>query len=280
MAPSVTTAASLTGNLDPSKSANGTGLNTIDTTALPATPSGSATMTVYDTQGNDYDIQVKLYKCYTDDTTNTTSYYWQADPTDTANLSLSSNSGFIEFNSSGKIITTDSTNYNTNPMLTLTPQGNYSGSAAFNVSLDLSDISYYTSSSNSGISVGNVNGYAAGELQDFSIGADGVITGVYSNDQTQPLGMLALATFNNPSGLEKIGNNLYAATVNSGGFTGGVAAGSGGSGSLSSGTLEMSNVDLSDSLSEMMIAQRAYQANSKIITTTDSMLETVINMIR
>jgi flagellar hook protein FlgE len=92
--------------------------------------------------------------------------------------------------------------------------------------------------------------------------------------------MLAMANFNNPSGLEKIGNNLYAATVNSGDFTGGVAAGSGGTGTLSTGTLEMSNVDLSDSLSEMMIAQRAYQANSKIITTTDSILETVINMIR
>ena len=278
IAPQATTAAALTGNLTPSADATGTALDDIGT--VPDTASATTTMEVYDAQGNKYDVQVKLYKCYTDSTTNTTSYYWEVDSSDTSSLAVSGASGYVEFDSNGKIITTDTTNYNVTPTITLTPQGSYAGAAAFTVDLDLSNLSYYTASSNSGISVKSIDGYAAGELQEFSIGADGVIYGVYSNGESQPLGMIALAAFNNSSGLQKIGDNLYAATANSGAFTGGIAAGTGGTGSLSSGTLEMSNVDLSEQLSEMMVAQRAYQANSKVITTTDNMMEVVINMLR
>jgi flagellar hook protein FlgE len=128
--------------------------------------------------------------------------------------------------------------------------------------------------------VSQIDGYESGELQDFTIGSDGLITGVYSNGQKEPLAMVALANFSNAAGLEKIGSNLYTTTANSGDFTGGVAAGSGGTGTLSSGTLEMSNVDLAQQFSEMMITQRAYQANSKIISTTDEMLETLVNLVR
>ncbi len=279
IAAKATTKASLTGTLDPSADANGTALNTIATT-LPDTPSATSTMTVYDAQGNGYDVKVNLYKCYTDSSTNTTSYYWEVDPSDSSSLAASGASGYVEFDSSGKMITTDSTDYNTNPTVTLTPQGTYAGAAAFNVSLDFSNISYCTTSTGSGISVSSIDGYEGGELQGISIGSDGIIYGSYSNDQTQPLGMIALAYFNNPSGLEKIGNNLYATTVNSGSFTGGVAPGTSGTGSLSTGTLELSNVDLSEQFSDMMITQRAYQANSKVLTTSDNILETLISLIR
>jgi len=280
IAPKATTSATLTGNLDPSATANGTALSTIDTTALPSTADGSATATIYDAQGNSYDVKVQLYKCYTDTsgTTPVTSYYWQVDPTTAADLGVANGSGFIEFDSNGKIVTTDATSFNTNPTITCTPSGTYAGAGSFSVALDFSGTSCYSSSSSSGISVSSVDGYAAGELQDFTIGSDGVITGIYSNSQKQPLGMIALANFNNPSGLQKLGGNLYSETVNSGGFTGGVAAGAGGTGSLSVGTLEMSNVDLSEQFSEMMIAQRAYQANSKVISTADEMMQAVINM--
>ncbi|TCL57886.1 flagellar hook protein FlgE [Hydrogenispora ethanolica] len=279
IAPQATTAASITGSLDPAEDANGTALNTI-TIPLPDTASASTTMTVYDALGNSYEVKANLYKCYTDETTNTTSYYWTVDSTDTSALAVSGASGYIEFDSSGKIVTTDTTNYDTNPTITLTPQGSNAGAAAFEVSLDFSKISYYSSSTGSGISVASVDGYESGDLQDITIGSDGVIYGVYSNDQTQPLGMIALAVFSNSSGLEKIGDNLYTTTANSGDFTGGVAAGTSGSGTLSTGTLEMSNVDLSEQFSEMMITQRAYQANSKVITTTDNILEVLVNLIR
>jgi len=93
-----------------------------------------------------------------------------------------------------------------------------------------------------------VDGYPAGSLVTFSIGSDGMIMGIYSNGQQQPLGLIALASFDNPAGLEKVGENMYIPTSNSGEFKKGVKAGTEGVGTLSPGTLEMSNVDLSKSL--------------------------------
>jgi flagellar hook protein FlgE len=143
--------------------------------------------------------------------------------------------------------------------------------------MDFSNLLSYTSSSTSKVT-GTPNGYEAGELQSVGISSDGTIVGTYSNGQTQSLAKIALATFTNPEGLEKIGSNLYAVSANSGNYTT-VVAGSGGSGSLSSGTLEMSNVDLAEQFSNMMISQRAYQANSKVISTADEMLQSLINMV-
>ncbi len=278
IAPSASTESILTGNLNPSADANGIALDDID--AVPAESDETATLTVYDAQGNSYDVQIKLYKCFTDGTTNTTSYYWEAVSSDTTALTVTGGlNGYIRFDSDGNIVTTD-TAFPTNPSITLTPQGTYAGAPAFSVSLDLTELSYYKSSSSTSGVTTDTNGYASGELEDYTIGADGVIYGVYSNDQTQPLGMLGLAVFNNPSGLQKIGNNLYVPTANSGEYTGALAAGTGGTGTLTTGALEMSNVDLSEQFSEMMITQRAYQANSKIITTADSILETLVNMVR
>lgn len=276
--PVATTEATLAGNLDPSATAKGTALDAIGTS--PATPDATTTLTVYDALGNAYDVQVKLSKCYVDSTTDAanpvTSWYWEADTSSTTAGVSVSGSGYLQFDASGKIVNT--AGCSTTPDLTMTP---ISSTTPFDVTLDFSGVSTYTTStSGSSVAVSNIDGYASGELQDFSIGTDGVITGIYSNSQKQPLGMIALANFTNPAGLEKIGENLYTTTVNSGNFTGGVAVGTGGTGSLSSGTLEMSNVDLAEQFSEMMVTQRAYQANSKIITTSDQMLQDVINMVR
>ena len=125
----------------------------------------------------------------------------------------------------------------------------------------------------------DIDGYASGTLKDFSIGADGVITGSYSNGQKKSVGQLVVATFNNSAGLEKIGDNLYDRTMNSGEPAPEIP-GSGQAAKLTTGALEMSNVDLANEFSEMMITQRAYQANSKIITTSDTLMETLINMSR
>lgn len=210
--------------------------------------------------------------------TGNTSWFWQA-VSSSSNMTVGSpSSGYLEFDSKGKLITTDSANYNTTPSITLTPASNV-GAGSFTVKLDMSGISTYTSSSESKVSAIS-DGYAAGDLNDVSIGSDGVITGVYTNGQKQPLGMIALANFSNPAGLKKVGNNLYTTTANSGNFTGGVEAGSSGTGSLSAGTLEGSNVDLAEQFSDMMITQRAYQANSKVITTESAMMETLIGMVR
>lgn len=278
IAPDATSTATLSGTLLPTEDAQGTALTTIGTS--PTDTDSTTTMSVYDAQGNSYDVQVKMTKCYTDTSTGYTSWYWEAASSDSDLTVDTPASGYIAFDSDGKLVTTDTTNFATTPSITLTPDSSI-GASAFTVTLDMSGLSSYTSTSSTSSSVtATADGYASGELQGVSIGSDGVITGTYSNGQKQPLAMLALATFTNPEGLEKIGTNLYTTTVNSGSFTGGVAAGSSGTGTLSSGTLEGSNVDLAQEFSNMMITQRAYQANSKIITTSDEMMETLINLKR
>ncbi|WP_199422585.1 flagellar hook protein FlgE [Actinotalea solisilvae] len=123
------------------------------------------------------------------------------------------------------------------------------------------------------------DGRSAGTLQSFMINADGTLLGSFSNGLKQPLGRVALATFTNPAGLEKAGGSLYRTTVNSGDAQVG-AAGTGGRGALSGGTLEMSNVDLSAEFTSLIIAQRGFQANSRVITTSDEMLQELVNLKR
>jgi flagellar hook protein FlgE len=120
-------------------------------------------------------------------------------------------------------------------------------------------------------------GSAMGSLESFSLGNDGTITGVYSNGLRQAIGQLALASFNNPGGLSKAGNSAYRVGTNSGDPKIGVA-GSGGRGTLTAGALEMSNVDLSQEFTGLIIAQRGFQANSKVITTSDQILNELVNM--
>jgi flagellar hook protein FlgE len=123
------------------------------------------------------------------------------------------------------------------------------------------------------------DGYATGTLQAYTIDGAGVITGQYSNGRTQSLGQIAVAQVTNPSGLLKAGGNLYAESANSGTLLAGVA-GSGSRGTLVSGALEMSNVDLGQEFTNMIIAQRGFQANSRVITTSDEMLQDLISVIR
>jgi flagellar hook protein FlgE len=123
------------------------------------------------------------------------------------------------------------------------------------------------------------DGYALGSLQSFQLGADGTIMGVYSNELRQPIGRLALASFNNPGGLEKAGNSSFRVGVNSGVAQVGTA-GIGGRGALASGALEMSNVDLAEEFTGLIVAQRGFQANSRVITSSDEILQDLVNLKR
>jgi flagellar hook protein FlgE len=120
-------------------------------------------------------------------------------------------------------------------------------------------------------------GSALGTLESFSLGGDGTITGVFSNGLRQAIGQLAMANFANPNGLIKAGNSSYEVGDNSGNPQIGLA-GSGGRGTLQAGALEMSNVDLSQEFTGLIIAQRGFQANSKVITTSDQILQDLVNM--
>jgi flagellar hook protein FlgE len=123
------------------------------------------------------------------------------------------------------------------------------------------------------------DGSGIGSLVSFSVGSDGMITGVFSNGRNQALGQMALAVFANPAGLEKAGGSLYHSSVNSGEPQIGVP-GAGGRGKLSGATLEMSNVDLAAEFTNLIVAQRGFQANSRIITAADEILQDLVNLKR
>jgi flagellar hook protein FlgE len=123
------------------------------------------------------------------------------------------------------------------------------------------------------------DGYPAGSLTNVSISDDGVITGVFTNGQTRAIGRIALAKFIAPDGLAKLGRNLYAESYDSGQPIVGMAATSG-LGRVLSNSLELSNVDLAEEFVKMISAQRGFQANSRIITTTDELLQELVNLKR
>jgi len=123
------------------------------------------------------------------------------------------------------------------------------------------------------------NGFSAGILSTIVVGGDGTVQGIFSNGQTTGLARLALATFNNPAGLLKLGSNRYNLSISSGEPSVGVA-GDGGRGTLAGSTLELSNVDMAAEFINMIVAQRGYQANSRVITTTDEILQESINLKR
>ncbi len=147
-------------------------------------------------------------------------------------------------------------------------------------SLNLNNEKTSTVTATYGDKDGNGAGCAIGTMTGVSIQNDGKIYGAYDNGQTKLLGQIAVANFANAAGLEKTGDNLYQATLNSGEFDGiGVDVSADG-GSIRSGVLEMSNVDLSTEFTELITTQRGFQANSRIITVSDTLLEELVNLKR
>jgi flagellar hook protein FlgE len=123
------------------------------------------------------------------------------------------------------------------------------------------------------------NGFASGSLLNYSVGPDGTIEGSFSNGQTQALGQVLTASFANQEGLERIGSNDFVATLASGAANIGVA-GTGGRGTLEGGSLEQSNVDISTEFANLIVAESGYQANAKVVTTLDTIVQDTINLIQ
>ncbi len=307
IAAKVTTEAVLSGNLDSTEAPVGgytgsvKGTATLNTLPFDAVgPDGTATgapdgipdggagttnyaphftvpINVYDVLGNEYKINVKFWKNFTDTsgTSPETSWYYTVDGGN--NATATSASGFIKFDSSGKIITDENTDFNVKPEITLIPSP-ATGAEEFTFSINLEQLSMYADDSS--VKTTRVDGYPPGTLVTFSVGGDGIITGVYDNGRQQPLGQVALATFENPAGLQKAGSNEFVQTTNSGDFKIGKQPGKDGAGTLVPGTLEMSNVDLAKQFTEMIVTQRGFQANSRVMTTSDEILQELSNMKR
>ena len=141
------------------------------------------------------------------------------------------------------------------------------------VTVDYSTITQYNAKSS--LDAKAVDGRSTGEMMGYDIGPDGIITAYYDNGEFRLLGQVVLANFDNPAGLEKVGDNIYRQTANSGEFDG-----IGDAGIFQAGVLEMSNVDLSREFTEMITTQRGFQANSRIISTSDEMLQELVNLKR
>ena len=174
-----------------------------------------------------------------------------------------------------------------NESVALTITADAGGASPFkSVEVDFSKVTMYSTSGNSSLEAnrGSLDGIGAGKqvgnMTGISIDASGKIYGKYDNGDSKLLGQIAVASFANPAGLEAIGNSMFAATQNSGDFDGIGQDPTQGGGSLTTGVLEMSNVDLSAQFTDMITTQRGFQANSRIITTSDSLLEELINLKR
>jgi flagellar hook protein FlgE len=193
------------------------------------------------------------------------------DPVASANAS-----GTLTFNSSGNMVSPAAN------LTNITFAGLSDSAATMNVTWNLygaggtGEISQ--TAATSGQSAQIQNGYTSGEYQSFKIGSDGTVSASYSNGQSQNVGQLAIATVSNQQGLVDMGSTQYQATVNSGLATVGVAN-SGGRGTLEGSSLEASNVNISSQFSSLIVAQRAFEANAKSVTTFDTITQETINMI-
>ncbi|HPX96867.1 MAG TPA: flagellar hook-basal body complex protein, partial [Thermotogota bacterium] len=151
------------------------------------------------------------------------------------------------------------------------------GATAVTVQIDFSELVQFAGDFSAAVT--EQDGNSMGVLQNFAINVSGQVVGTFSNGKSEALGQIALAIFNNPTGLQDLGNTLFSVTPNSGFAMIGVAD-VGGRGTLSPGVLEMSNVDLSEEFTGMVIVQRAFQANARTITTSDEILQELVNLKR
>lgn len=262
------------GNLDSSKVARGTASKTI---VPPATPDFKVPMYVYDNLGNEYKVNLNLTKCFIN-AGPPISTEWFYNISTPAGIT-SGASGFLKFDDTGQIVTNDpDAAFSTTPDIIFTPNAATVGTKPFTVKFDISKATMYAADSS--LKPTSIDGYPTGNLVTFNIGADGIITGIYSNGKQQPLGLLGLASFDNEAGLQRSGDNMFIPSTNSGDFKRALKAGSEGVGKLNPGTLEMANVDLAKEFTEMIVTQRAFQANSRIMTTVDEMLTEMANMKR
>lgn len=302
LAAMATTKASLAGNLNATEKAvgyNSTGKAIVDgnNDGIPDYGQGdksvnydahfSTPVTVYDALGNEYKLNISFWKVEvgTNGTTNKpeTRWYYRVSGNKNANFngtdatgSAAYVGGYLKFDSTGKIVTDDVDNPITKKIMVI-PDASV-GAEQFEIELNFEKLTMYASDNS--VKPTQVDGYPTGTLESFSIGSDGIIMGVYSNGKQKPLGMVALAVFDNPAGLQKLGNNLFITTSNSGDFSRGFKPGTNGAGSLKPGTLEMSNVDLAQQFTEMIITQRGFQANSRVITASDEILQELANIKR
>lgn len=243
-----TTNVTFTGNLDADEA---------------AAYAANATIQIYDSQGTAHDMTFTFTKQAAANT-----WTYQIQP---AAKITSGGNGTLIYQADGSLDSAASTI----PALVVNP-GN--GASPINVALDFTR-SIQFAAEKSDIVAQYQDGFPMGVLENFFIGVDGIITGTFTNGMNKELARIALGIFGNPAGLLKSGANAFKQSNNSGELHYGAPA-TGANGTLVSGSLEMSNVDLSREFTNMIITQRGFQANSRIISTSDEMLQELVNLKR
>ncbi|GMB01210.1 flagellar hook-basal body complex protein [Pelosinus sp. IPA-1] len=267
----VTSVTPLTATLDTATNTAGYSNNNISVgTGLTA---GSYTVTVADSTTTTGQYDITLVDADGNTTTTTSKDGSATFKTSSGTVSLAAPTAITTGTSTFTVANGTTLTFDSTPAIAV--KSTSANTDAVSVKLDFSKIKT-TSSTNATLSA-DADGYASGTLKSYSISSDGIITGTYSNGETQAIAQIALAVFDNPSGLTKTGDNLYTTSSSSGGYNT-VVAGTNGTGTMTSYALELSNVDLSAQFSAMMIAQRAYQANTKVVSTADDMLQALLSM--
>jgi flagellar hook protein FlgE len=226
-------------------------------------------ISTFDSLGTKYDVKIYLYK------TSPSEWTWEVDPTSLVAAGVPGGSisggGTLTFGPDGTLAS---------PALqtiAFDPPGADPVSITMDPGSGVNGLTQFASTSTAVLR--DQDGYTSGTLQNFSIDRTGLITGAFTNGVSVALGQIVLADFNNPAGLLRIGDNMYSESSNSGGPVLGFAL-EGSQSTLTSGALEMSNVDLAAEFTAMIVAQRGFQANSRVITTSDEMLQELVNLKR
>jgi flagellar hook protein FlgE len=263
MAPTPSTGGKLAGNLSTS------GVPA-DPDAIPPVPATSVQtqMTMYDSLGTAHQITLKFTRSDNDNE-------WDVEVSEGTTPLTASETSIVFDPATGKPDVGKFTITPTADMLASwkTPDG----SADATLTIDISGLSQFGGKTS--LTPEDVDGNAMGSLQSIALSSDGTVMGVYSNNLREPIGKLAMASFANPSGLAKAGNTSYRVGDNSGQPAIG-EANAGGRGTMVSGALEMSNVDLAEEFTGLIVAQRGFQANSRVITSSDEVLQDLVNLKR
>ncbi len=266
-APQATTNMSLRGNLRAETPEGEEFDGTLEAYLPPNTVLNKFTAT--DSMGNLHDLQLAYHKSGDNEWT-VTVLTPQYNDEGVLESYVTEPLGTVQFNSGGRV---DMLNSQLQRFV-LDPQN---GAEPIDIAIDFSQLTQFGNSSNSA-DISEINGNVEGFLESFNISQSGEINGVYTNGEVRILGQIAMATFNNTGGLMKAGDNLFQVSNNSGmpniGFAGD------GRGVIAGASLEMSNVDLSEEFTEMIVAQRGFQANTRIITTSDEILQELVNLKR
>ncbi len=256
-------------NYDPTavtESSNATTISsTVDDNRKPTIVTG--TLTIFDSLGASHTLTLKFTK------TSANNWNWNASVPSSSGV-LSGNSGTISFNTDGSV----NTIYPNPPLMNFAPTG---GASAANIEMDFgSGFGGITqTSSNSVISALSQNGSASAVLSNLSIDQYGYIVGVFSNGASRNLAQILVATFPNLNALTSVGDNLFTVSANSGApFIG--SPGELTQTTIQSGALEQSNVDLSEEFTRMIISQRGFQANARVVSVSDQMLQETTNLVR